>query len=153
MQREDPRYRGLDRVLARAYIALMHRWNAARKRLERGFLVPRYAIVHASPYAGLYRCRMDLRDDPADPHIFAMLEVPGMRREELLLQVKDSRLIIEGERIASHDIPQVPGPRSSSSNVAEVSTPPSLYPIHKLKYGKVKREIALPAGVDVGASQ
>ena len=96
---------------------------------------------------------MDLCDDPGNPHIVAMLEIPGVRREELLLQVKDSRLIIEGERIPSHRTSQIPAPPSTPSNAAEASTPPSLYPIRELKYGKFKREIALPAGVDVRASK
>ena len=41
MQQEDPRYRNLDRMLARAYIELVLRWKVAAKNREAGFLVPR----------------------------------------------------------------------------------------------------------------
>lgn len=48
MQHEDHCYRGLDHVLARAYVKLLCRWRAAGKRLWGGFLVPRYAMVRIS---------------------------------------------------------------------------------------------------------
>lgn len=48
MQQEDPRYPKLDRMLARAYVELLHKWKTARERLETGFLVPRYGIMYRS---------------------------------------------------------------------------------------------------------
>lgn len=49
MPQEDPRYRRIDRVLARAYIKLLLKWSATKKRVEAGFLVPRYVLEHRSP--------------------------------------------------------------------------------------------------------
>lgn len=91
---------------------------------------------------------MNLCDDPESTHIVATLEVPGMRREELLLQVKDSRLVIEGERVGPHPL-LVQTPQPTTATVSEAPTPPSLYPVRELKYGRIKREIDLPLGINV----
>ena len=92
---------------------------------------------------------MNVCDDPENTHIVATLEVPGMKWEDLLVQVKDSRLIIEGERVGTHP-PLLQTPQSTVPAESEASTPPpSLYPVRELKYGRIKREIDLPAGVDV----
>lgn len=150
MQQEDPRYRSLDRMLARAYIELMQKQKAQQKQ-KAGFFAP----------------RMDLCDDPENTHIVAMLEVPGMKPEQLSVRIEGARLIVEGERTgpALHTRNQTtsqttarafPPPGSEPNSAApaadsEVAVPPpelSLYPVRELKYGKFKREIDLPAGVN-----
>ncbi|KAI1792387.1 hypothetical protein LXA43DRAFT_972539 [Ganoderma leucocontextum] len=143
MQHEDPRYRSLDRMLARAYIELVQKQKAQQKQ-KAGFFAP----------------RMDLCDDPENTHIVAMLEVPGMKPEQLSVRIEGSRLIIEGERTGPlHARNQTTmqttrlfppsEPNSAAPPDPEASAPPpSLYPVRELKYGKFKREINLPAGVN-----
>ncbi|KAM5531377.1 hypothetical protein V8D89_014970 [Ganoderma adspersum] len=146
MQAEDPRYRSLDRMLARAYIELMQKQKAQQKQ-KAGFFVP----------------RMDLCDDPENTNIVAMLEVPGMKPEQLSVRIEGTRLIIEGERTGPllHSRNQTtaqttrvsPLPASEPNSAAPPdpeapAPPPSVYPVRELKYGKFKREIDLPAGVN-----
>ncbi|EJF61852.1 hypothetical protein DICSQDRAFT_15894, partial [Dichomitus squalens LYAD-421 SS1] len=76
--------------------------------------------------------RMDLCDDPANTHITAMLEVPGMKPEQLSVRIEGGRLI----------------PTQNASSEPETSTPQPLYPVQELKYGKFRREIDLPVGVN-----
>ena len=47
MQKEDPRYRHFDRMLARAYIGLLKKRKAALQQ-QAGFLAPRYDTVLTS---------------------------------------------------------------------------------------------------------
>ena len=166
MQAEDPRYRSLDRMLARAYIELMQKQKAQQKQ-KAGFFVPRYAESADSKFdvqAAYSSCRMDLCDDPENTNIVAMLEVPGMKPEQLSVRIEGTRLIIEGERTGPllHSRNQTtaqttrafPNPASEPNSVTlpdpeAPAPPPSLYPVRELKYGKFKREIDLPAGVNV----
>ena len=103
---------------------------------------------------------MDLCDDPKNTHITAMLEVPGMKPEQLSVRIEGGRLIIQGERkgphlhlggqttpAATHPPPSEPTENASAAD--EASTLSSLYPVRELKYGKFKRVIDLPAGVNV----
>ena len=106
---------------------------------------------------------MDLCDDPKNTHITAMLEVPGMKPEQLSVRIEGGRLIIQGERkgphlhlggqtapAATHPPPSEPTENASAAD--EASTLSSLYPVRELKYGKFKRVIDLPAGVNVSLS-
>jgi len=45
-----------------------------------------------------YTPRMDLYDDETLPNVSAMLELPGVDRRTLSLQVQDGKLVIHGER-------------------------------------------------------
>ncbi|RDX40824.1 hypothetical protein OH76DRAFT_285499 [Lentinus brumalis] len=132
-QKEDPRYRDLDRMLARAYLELQ------RQRMQQ-------------KRSGVFMPRMDMYDDPANPHITAMLEVPGMKAEHLSVRIEHGRLIVEGERTGPHL--HIGGSASANSSSepsadAEAETATlALYPVRELKYGKFRREITLPAGVN-----
>ena len=162
MQAEDSRYRSLDRMLARAYIELMQKKKARRKQ-KAGFFVPRYAASIDSNFGvrTVYSlCRMDLCDDPENKNIVAMLEVPGMKPEQLSARIEGARLIIEGERIwpllhsRSETTRAFPRPPSESTfatlpDPEAPAQPLALYPVWELKYGTFKREIDLPAGIDV----
>ncbi len=96
---------------------------------------------------------MDLYDDPANPHITAMLEVPGMKAEHLSVRIEHGRLIVEGERTGPHlHIGGSASANSSSEPSADAESETAtlaLYPVRELKYGKFRREITLPAGVNV----
>lgn len=98
---------------------------------------------------------MDLYDDPGNPEVTAMLEVPGTKADQLSLRIEDGRLIVEGERVCprlhasnpdTRDANSAPEPRADAT--AE-SAPATLYPTRELKYGKFRREINLPPGVNV----
>ncbi|KAI0718572.1 hypothetical protein C8T65DRAFT_706755 [Cerioporus squamosus] len=132
-QKEDPRYRDLDRMLARAYIELQ-RQRVQQKR------------------TGVFMPRMDLCDDPGNPYITAMLEVPGMKAEHLSVRIEHGRLIVEGERTGPHlHISGNASANSSSEPRADAESETAtlaLYPVRELKYGKFRREINIPTGVN-----
>ncbi|TBU59831.1 hypothetical protein BD310DRAFT_924320 [Dichomitus squalens] len=140
-QQEDPRFRHIDRMLARAYIELLKKRKLSQQK-------PAYSSY-----------RMDLCDDPANTHITAMLEVPGMKPEQLSVRIEGGRLIVEGNRPGpylhgDHSItnpnthPLSSEPTQNASSEHETSTPHPLYPVQELKYGKFRREIDLPVGVN-----
>ncbi|PIL33962.1 hypothetical protein GSI_03670 [Ganoderma sinense ZZ0214-1] len=154
MEHEDPRYRSLDRMLAKAYVELMQKQKAQATVQKAGFF---------------FAPRMDLCDDPGSAQIVAMLEVPGMKPEQLSVRIEGGRLIVEGERTGPHlhtrnhdqttvtpqtdiTLPAEPGSSSAAPLNPEGPGPPltAVYPVRELKYGKFRREIDLPA--DVGAT-
>lgn len=100
---------------------------------------------------------MDLCDDPEDPFITAMLEVPGMKPDHLSVRIENGQLIIEGERTGPRLHTRTPETRTATtpsgpSAVAVADAQPAitaLYPIRELKYGKFRRNITLPPGVNV----
>ena len=111
---------------------------------------------------------MDLCDDPASPFITAMLEVPGMKADQLSVRIENGQLIVEGRRNGpSLHASALPIPAQSASHARPPSDPnqaeggadpmsaaedaalAALYPVRELKYGKFRREIQLPTGVNV----
>ena len=104
---------------------------------------------------------MDLCDDPESPLLTAMLEVPGMKADQLSVRIENGRLIVEGERsgprLHAHArasaLGNTTGPLSEpmADAVPESSESATLYPVRELKYGKFRREIALPVGVTVSS--
>ncbi|KAI0768202.1 HSP20-like chaperone [Trametes elegans] len=121
-QKEDPRYRNLDRVLARAYIELQKQRMQQKK-------------------AGVFMPRMDLYDDPNNPVVTAALELPGMKADQLSVRIEHGQLIVEGTRAGPylHKTSYTPAPSEP--------TAPALYPVQEIKYGKFRREVKLPEGV------
>ncbi|KAH9885270.1 HSP20-like chaperone [Cubamyces lactineus] len=124
-QEEDPRFRHLDRMLARAYIELQ------RQR-------------HQRKNTTMFMPRMDLCDDPNSPFIVALFELPGMKADQLSVRIENGKLIVDGERTGPH----LHGNGNEPSNAASEPMPSAtLYPVQEIKYGKFRRELALPAGV------
>ncbi|KAI0753274.1 hypothetical protein C8Q80DRAFT_1118445 [Daedaleopsis nitida] len=134
LENEDPRFRNIDRLLARAFIELQKQ----RRQQQSGIFTP----------------RMDLCDDPEDPFITAMLEVPGMKPDHLSVRIENGQLIIEGERTGPRLHTRTPETRTATtpsgpSAVADAqSAITALYPIRELKYGKFRRNITLPPEVN-----
>ncbi|KAI0357815.1 HSP20-like chaperone [Trametes cingulata] len=123
LQQEDPRYRDIDRMLARAYVELQ------RQRLQQ-------------KRAGLFMPRMDLCDDPDNPLVTAVLELPGMKAEQLSVRIENGHLIVEGQRTGPH----LHGSPRNADTSSE-PTPSALYPVQEIKYGKFRREVKLPQGI------
>ncbi|OBZ66824.1 hypothetical protein A0H81_13315 [Grifola frondosa] len=128
----NPTFADLDRFFARMYVASVKRKAARRLRTE------------------ILKPRMELYDDPSNPRIMAVLELPGMNAEELSVRIDDSHLVIEGERhgpllhklgIASPQPNTTVAPDISETLVAQ------MYPVRELKYGKFHRSIVVPPGI------
>ncbi|KAI1788272.1 hypothetical protein LXA43DRAFT_841527, partial [Ganoderma leucocontextum] len=134
----DPRYRSLDRMLARAYIEL------AQQNQKAGFFAP----------------RMDLCDDPENTHIANALglSMPGVKLVSVAdfycIRTKRWQSIFSNKTTMQTTRPSpLSEPNSAAPSDPEASAPPpSLYPVRELKYGKFKREIDLPAGVELGST-
>ena len=92
-----------------------------------------------------------------------MLEVPGMKPEQLSVRIEGGRLIIQGERTGPHlhssgqttyaaTHPPPSEPTENAPAADEASTLSSLYLVRELKYGKFKPVTDLPAEVNVSLS-
>ncbi|KDQ50938.1 hypothetical protein JAAARDRAFT_141130, partial [Jaapia argillacea MUCL 33604] len=81
--------------------------------------------------------RMDLCDSPDSPRLTATIELPGMKKDDLSIEV------FNGDTLTA--------PTTARSQSASVSPAPpttrTRYPVQELKYGQFRRVIALPAGV------
>ncbi|KAH9937773.1 uncharacterized protein BXZ73DRAFT_44623, partial [Epithele typhae] len=89
--------------------------------------------------------RMDLCDDHTSPYVTALLEVPGMKVDQLSVRIENGRLIIEGERLGpSLHTSALPSQLSAAADDAALA---ALYPVRELKHGKFRREIQIPPGV------
>lgn len=72
--------------------------------------------------------RMDLLDDPANPNIIALLELPGISRQEIQLRIgQDGNLLVYGQRLASPFL----------KTIKAGAVP--LNPVHSTKNGSVSR--------------
>jgi HSP20 family protein len=79
---------------------------------------------------------MDLLEDPETSTITCQLEVPGMKKEDVSLLVRDGQLTISGERR-----PTLPGNENEQQ--------PAQFLVRELKYGKFQREVSLPPHLGV----
>lgn len=118
---------------------------------------------------------MDLVDDPSSPNIIALFELPGVKNENITLQIKDRRLVVAGNRVdpysealaaatstVSGPQTQVP-PRTSSTEISQIDpsaataassgsiSSPSLTnrSVRELRYGSFFRSIPVPDGIKV----
>jgi len=83
---------------------------------------------------------MDLWDNPDSPSITAMLELPGLKKDEISLRIVEGSLVIWGER---------------HSRLAPdgTSLSPDNFPEQEIKYGKFRRVIPLPRGAQVSHAE
>jgi HSP20 family protein len=82
---------------------------------------------------------MDMRDNPDLPQITATLELPGLKKDEISLRIVDGSLVIWGER--------------HSRLVSEGASSPDVCKVQEIKYGKFRRVIPLPQGVQVSHAE
>ncbi|CAL1709637.1 unnamed protein product [Somion occarium] len=133
-----------DRILATRYLQLQKKRRA----------------LMAKPVARTYIPRMDICDDEHIPRVFAALELPGVRRESLTLQVINDYLLVEGDRATplqavlstcSPSPVEGEGQSPTTDRDGVASAPPSIphYSTRELAFGRFKREVALPKGITV----
>ena len=81
---------------------------------------------------------MHLYSDPESSYIDAFLELPGMRRSDIHVQLSaDGKLAVTGER-------QPPAYIKHTDDYRR------LCPVHEFKFGRFAREIDVPYGLEVG---
>jgi len=125
----------------------------------------RFRLVRlpSSTFSGMFTPRMDICDDPASPNITATFELPGVKREEIKLNIHEGNLIVRGERRSrltplttrpSNGISSLPvHPISAADTIAsgemmetDAIALPVKYPVQEVRYGKFHRAVALPQG-------
>lgn len=96
-------FRIYDRILAAQYIRLQK-----KKQMYR-----------LNPAPGKFLPRMDLYDDGSSPRISALLELPGVKYENINLRIHEGRLLVQGHRgapLSSRLALNTPSYQSSSSH-------------------------------------
>lgn len=138
---QEDRFRALDRALARRYVfhILREQDTALERRVRQGSLVykPRYAGLQNLPFAQLADAfhRLELCDDPSSSRITAVLELPGMKSEEVRVHLdKNDILLVSGERHS-----RIPSDQGSDVK----------YLAKEIKYGRFERVLHVPKGTMV----
>ncbi|EMD37087.1 hypothetical protein CERSUDRAFT_114986 [Gelatoporia subvermispora B] len=143
--------RRLERVFAQRYL---------QERIARW----RKQSTHSSPQ--VYKPRMDLYDDPEDPYITAVLELPGVHTEDLRLRIENHFLLIEGHRrgpgVALNATAQPTGSSEDTGDAASAdrselalgsSTVQRNAKVRELRFGQFRRAIELPHGMEASDIQ
>jgi len=106
-----------------------------------------------------YTPRMDLIDDPSSPKLTAIFEIPGIQTNEISLQIRDSQLVILGERKSPHfsaarfdGLPQNPVSAANLVALGEMETDDVAarrvrLPVQELRFGTFSRSIRIPDGI------
>ncbi|KAF9467156.1 hypothetical protein BDZ94DRAFT_1249709 [Collybia nuda] len=110
----------------------------------------RIRVIRQSP-TPVFIPRMDIVDDPSCPRFVATFELPGVRHNEVTLQIQEGSLVVDGERRlrvrSQSNTPQ------SSNNGASTQRDSLNHkvriPIQELRYGKFRRLVGLPHGTKV----
>lgn len=88
---------------------------------------------------------MDLYDDDTSPHVAAMLELPGVDRQNLSLRVQGGKLVVHGERSS----PLAARIQHEAVAQRDMHFSAENFKIRELKFGSFHREIDIPAGTEV----
>lgn len=119
-------FRLLDRTLALRYARALHE---RKLRIDSGEL------------PSIMKPRMDVLEDPTTSTTTATLELPGLKKEEISLRIHDGSLVVWGER-HSRLLPPTKGASPPSDGA-----PKRKLASREIKYGKFRRVIPLPPGV------
>jgi HSP20 family protein len=117
---------------------------------------------------------MDIIDDPSSPKIIAIFELPGVKNDNITLQIKDKRLMVLGKRLdpftealaaARSTSDQASSTTNSLGNVTNLTpnapttpargaasgfiTPTMGKSIRELRYGSFFRSLPVPEGIKV----
>lgn len=97
----------------------------------------------------IYMPRVDIVDDSSSSRVEATFELPGVRNDEVTVNLHKGKLHVHGER---H--PRSPQPlRGTSDQLApnHMDVDPSLHritlPVQELKYGKFQRTLDVPSSL------
>nr|GAT43441.1 predicted protein [Mycena chlorophos] len=136
---------------------------------QRAAMIRRLATVDAAIRAGrvkvvnppqncAFKPRMEIYDDPEASHIFATLELPGVKTTDFGIAFKPGALELTGVRPArlpmhTQDRPPYASQHEdmdvdSGNTSGSYERASSLFPLHELRYGTFNRTIPLPDGVD-----
>ncbi|KAF7292907.1 SHSP domain-containing protein [Mycena indigotica] len=136
--------------------------DAAREALIRRLIhmdaalrAGRVKVVNPAENA-IFKPRMELYDNPALSHIFAVVELPGVNIGDLSIGFKQGCLELSGRRLArvpTHARDQVKQEEMEidTNDALGLQRDPRLFPLHELRYGGFHRTIPLPAGLDSSA--
>nr|GAT43440.1 predicted protein [Mycena chlorophos] len=137
---------------------------------QRAAMIRRLATVDAAIRAGrvkvvnppqncAFKPRMEIYDDPEASHIFATLELPGVKTTDFGIAFKPGALELTGVRPArlpmhTQDRPPYASQHEdmdvdSGNTSGSYERASSLFPLHELRYGTFNRTIPLPDGVDI----
>ncbi|TFK53147.1 HSP20-like chaperone [Heliocybe sulcata] len=117
--RKQPRMHNADHIYRLIDHALATRYNSESQRSS--------PESHPVP---TMRPRMELCDSSESPNLTATFELPGMKKEEIAIQICQGYLVISGDR-------RPPEPSDTTT-----------YPVEEIKYGPFRRAVQLPRGVD-----
>ncbi|KAI0088227.1 HSP20-like chaperone [Irpex rosettiformis] len=125
----DPQ--NIERARARALRMLVHG------------ICQRIQANSTQPQTGPHRYlpRMDLYDDEQSPIIHAMLELPGVSRDNISVKVQGGLLVVDGRR-GSPLADRINARGKTPANGSDI--PLTAFKIKELKYGDFYREISLP---------
>ncbi|KAJ3563733.1 hypothetical protein NP233_g8752 [Leucocoprinus birnbaumii] len=143
--------------------------STVEKLIQSGKLRP--AIRTNTQCGGNWKPRMNLVDDPTLSSITAIFELPGVKNENITLQIKDQRLVVVGHRVdpytealanlkarseqassgnVSNVAPQTSGPTrtgAGDSTTPTIMTPSINKSVRELRYGSFFRSIPVPEGI------
>lgn len=97
---------------------------------------------------------MELWDDGESPIVSAVFELPGLRPDDVSVDVVAGRLIVSGERRQPASPPTQtvdPSARSEESKARQTGCS-SVPQVRELKYGFFRRVVAVPVGCTVSQS-
>jgi hypothetical protein len=97
----------------------------------------------------IYFSSMDFIDDPAQPILTAVFEIPGIKTNDISLHILNGHLVVSGERRPPYNTTQQS--EGSHQNTAEngIQAPKQTIPIHELRFGVFRRAIRVPEGLKV----
>lgn len=94
---------------------------------------------------------MDLIDDPTEPILTAVFEIPGIKTSDISLHIVDGKLVVMGERRPSYNITQQSEARPQGAPENGNPTPTLSIPIQEVRFGTFRRAIRVPEGLKVGS--
>ncbi|KAJ3895984.1 HSP20-like chaperone [Lentinula edodes] len=111
-------------------------------------------IRFVNPSSGMFRPRCDVYDDLSSSIVTAMFELPGVKRSEIALNLREGVLVVQGERVrpdkkytSQSSYSRFPAPLESTATTANELEFKHRYVLEELRYGKFERRITLPDGI------
>jgi hypothetical protein len=109
----------------------------------------------------MHECVVDSTSAGLSRKVTAMLELPGMKREAVRLELRNGQLVIEGDRrppAHAHRSSRRSSARRSPDNLTGPGVPPPndsrmeescRAAVAEMRYGRFRRVLTVPPGVDV----